>query len=294
MKLVYCIIVTYNGIKWVDKCFTSLKSADITLKTIVIDNGSTDGTQDAIKKGYPEVELIQSEINLGFGKANNIGIRKALSNGADYIFLLNQDAYLYKGSFKKLLASFELEQRIGIISPIHLAGDERNLDYGFQKYVRAENAPNLLGDTVLGNLKPLYSANFVNAAAWIIKSEVIKEIGDFHPAFDHYGEDNEFVFRVTKNNYKICIKTDFIIVHDRPQKPIIDKTDKNYVNKFKQIMLLRYFTGELNKRQFNILYIKTIMYNFLKFKMKYSIDSFYCWRDVSLKIKKYKNYQFYI
>ncbi|WP_449399763.1 glycosyltransferase family 2 protein [Chryseobacterium wanjuense] len=84
MPKIYFIIVTYNAMKWAERCFTSLRQSSVPVKCIVIDNGSTDGCQDYIKTHFPEVDFIQSESNLGFGKANNIGIEKAYKEGADF------------------------------------------------------------------------------------------------------------------------------------------------------------------------------------------------------------------
>jgi N-acetylglucosaminyl-diphospho-decaprenol L-rhamnosyltransferase len=74
MPEIHIIIVTYNAMKWAERCFTSLRTSSVPVKSIVIDNGSVDGTQDYIKNNFPEVDFTQSQTNLGFGKANNIGI----------------------------------------------------------------------------------------------------------------------------------------------------------------------------------------------------------------------------
>ena len=73
---IYLIIVTYNAMKWAEKCFSSLRKSSVPVHTMVVDNGSTDGTQEFNKTHFPEVEFIQSAENLGFGKANNLGIEK--------------------------------------------------------------------------------------------------------------------------------------------------------------------------------------------------------------------------
>ena len=75
---IYLIIVTYNAMKWAERCFSSLRKSSVPVHTIVVDNGSNDGTQEFIKTQFPEVEFIQSAKNLGFGKANNLGIEKSL------------------------------------------------------------------------------------------------------------------------------------------------------------------------------------------------------------------------
>ena len=89
---VFVIIVTYKGKRWYDRCFGSLRQSTIPLQTIVVDNASNDGTVDYIRENYPEIYLIESKENLGFGKGNNLGLRYALDHGCDYVFLLNQDA----------------------------------------------------------------------------------------------------------------------------------------------------------------------------------------------------------
>ena len=81
---IYCIVITYNGSKWIDKCFGSLVSSTIPLDIIAVDNGSSDGTLEIIHQKFPEVNTIEAHQNLGFGSANNVGIKKAYDAGADY------------------------------------------------------------------------------------------------------------------------------------------------------------------------------------------------------------------
>ena len=91
---IFAIIVTHNGMRWADRCFGSLRTSTLPVSTIVIDNASTDGIADHLESHFPEVELIKSTENLGFAKANNIGILKAYNAGADFVMLLNQDAWI--------------------------------------------------------------------------------------------------------------------------------------------------------------------------------------------------------
>uniref|UniRef100_A0AAU6WR91 Glycosyltransferase n=1 Tax=Chryseobacterium endophyticum TaxID=1854762 RepID=A0AAU6WR91_9FLAO len=131
MPKIYFIIVTYNAMKWAEKCFTSLKLSSVPVQCIVVDNGSTDGTQKYITTNFPEIELIQSKENVGFGKANNIGIEKAYWEDADFFYLMNQDAWIYEDSVQKLLEvyqSYPNKKEIGILSPMHIDGTETKLD----------------------------------------------------------------------------------------------------------------------------------------------------------------------
>ncbi len=71
------IIVTYNAMQWAERCFASLRKSTVKPDMLVVDNGSNDGTQEYIQQHFPEVIFHQSRDNLGFGKANNLGLHYA-------------------------------------------------------------------------------------------------------------------------------------------------------------------------------------------------------------------------
>lgn len=93
--LVYVVILNWNG--WQDTlvCVRSLKRSDYTnLQIVVVDNNSQDESISRIRESYPDIALIETRRNLGFAGGNNVGIRFALDNGADYVFVLNNDTYV--------------------------------------------------------------------------------------------------------------------------------------------------------------------------------------------------------
>lgn len=136
---VFVVVVTYNGLKWVDSCFSSLRNSTIPLQTIVVDNGSTDDTLKLVEKNFPEVHIVKTGKNLGFGKANNVGMEIAYQQGADYVFLLNQDAWIEPDAVEALVAAHRKYPAYGIISPIHMNGAGDALDYGFSNYIAPTN-----------------------------------------------------------------------------------------------------------------------------------------------------------
>ncbi|MCS3532434.1 glycosyltransferase family 2 protein [Chryseobacterium sp. JUb7] len=226
MSKIYIIIVTYNAMKWAEKCFTSLKQSSVPVHTVVIDNGSTDGTQEYITTHFPEVDFIQSKENLGFGKANNIGIEKAYKEGADFFYLMNQDAWLYEDSLEKLLEIYyhhPNKKEIGIISPMHIDGTEKLLDIFLDKYIAINFETRLISDLYFQNLKPYYEIEFINAAHWLIPRDTIEIVGGFNPYFFHYGEDVEYVNRVVFHQKKTLLVPASKVVHDGKQ--ILTKVD---------------------------------------------------------------------
>ena len=125
LKSVFVIIVSYKGKQWYDRCFSSLRESSLPIQVVVVDNASDDGSVEYIRLHYPEIHIIESKTNLGFGQANNKGIRYALDNGCDYVFLLNQDAWIEKDSINLLVKTHSLNESYGILSPMHLAPNLR-------------------------------------------------------------------------------------------------------------------------------------------------------------------------
>jgi GT2 family glycosyltransferase len=203
----FVIIVTYNPKKWIEKCFSSIENSTIPLDVIVIDNGSNDGSQEIIKKIYPKVILIQNKENLGFGKANNIGIEIAYKNNADYFFLLNQDAWVESNTIENLIKISQKNSEFGILSPLHFNGFGTQLDLGFK------NASKINQDQLTKN--ELIEVPFVNAAIWLMTRNCIEKIGGFSPVFFHYCEDNNYVARLKFHNLKLGVVTNLKGFHDR-------------------------------------------------------------------------------
>jgi GT2 family glycosyltransferase len=224
---VYAVITTYNGSKWVNKCFGSLRSSIIPLTVIVIDNHSEDDTVSLIEKNYPEVSIYQSNKNLGFGQANNIGIRKAINEGADFVFLLNQDAWIESNTVDYLVKTHLLNSLYGILSPIHLSGAGDSLDQNFLSYLLNKTDPGLISDLYCKsqNMDNIYTSTFINAAAWLVSATCINKVGLFNPSFYHYGEDSDFINRMIYHQLKLGVCPKVKIYHDRnDREEILVKT----------------------------------------------------------------------
>lgn len=218
LKKVAVIVVTYNGIKWIDKCLKSLKYSTYSLHTIVLDNNSNDGTIEKIEKDYTNVELIKSKKNNGFGSANNIGIKKALENDYDYIFLLNQDAWVEPDAIRKLIDIAENYDEFGILSPMHLNSKGSALDFHFSTYLDPKQCPGLISDIYLDQSKDIYPLLTVNAAAWLVRDCVFKTVGYFDELYFMYGEDDNFIDRTQYHGYEVGVVPEAQIFHARNER----------------------------------------------------------------------------
>lgn len=209
---VLVIIVTYNGMKWIDKCLSSLRQSTHPVTTIVIDNNSNDGTPQFIAEKFPEVVLVAKNENLGFGHGNNVGLRYALDNGFDYVLLLNQDAYLQPDAVAELL---KVADDRNLFSPLHLSGDGKRMDWFFKESLRM--ADNDLMDDLLINSTPLpsYEVGEVCAACWFMPIDIVKNVGGFNPLFFHYGEDSNYYTRLVHQQRKTIVVPAAHVWHDR-------------------------------------------------------------------------------
>ena len=212
------IVVTYNGMKWVDRCLGSLSMSKIPVDVIVIDNGSTDGTPDYIAEYFPEMKIVATGENHGFGRANNIGFRHAMKNGYEYVYLLNQDAWVFPDTFGILVDAMEDDKSLGVLSPMQLTATEQNLDPRFEKWC----PPAAWSDfRKKGSCSSnVYGVKFVMAAHWMISRDCLEDVGGFSPAFTHYGEDDNFLHRARYKGYKIAVHSGAKAVHDREMRPM--------------------------------------------------------------------------
>lgn len=213
---VFVIIVTYNGKQWYSRCFENLRSSAIPIQIIVVDNASSDDTVNYINLNFPEVNVIKSAINLGFGQANNLAIKYALNKNADYVFLLNQDAWIEPNTIADLICIHQRNLEYGILSPMHLNVQKNRIEKGLSEFIANYNITSLdlINDMYFNRIQDLYETKYVNAAAWLLPRITLETIGGFDPIFFHYGEDDNYMHRVLFHGLKIGICPRNIIVHD--------------------------------------------------------------------------------
>ena len=211
---VLVIIVSYNFEQWMERCLGSLRLSELPVDILVIDNDSKDTTTELIRTQHREVRLIENKKNLGFGRANNLGMQIALEEGYDFAFLMNQDAWIDANTIGTLVSISQKYPEYGILSPVHLTGKGDKPDPGFGDYAGIQALKELpKSDEIL----PL---PFINAAFWMIPTAVLKQVGGFSPLFYHYGEDKDFVNRLHFHHFKVGYVPQVFGNHDREYRPV--------------------------------------------------------------------------
>lgn len=220
---VLVIIVTYNGMKWLERCLNSIVNSSIPLDCYIIDNGSTDGSQEFIQRNYPQFAFYQSLTNSGFGAANNIALEYALDNGYDYVYLLNQDAWVMPDTIGTLVEQHKQNPDFGVISPLQTNAEQTKLDRNFAVNSIAKTP--IISDFVFNNVKKIYEVESTMAAHWLISRECLLSVGGFSSLFRHYGEDDDYLLRVKYKGFKSAVVPSVIGVHDREFREVTKSKD---------------------------------------------------------------------
>lgn len=213
---VVCVIVlSWNGGSVLRECLTSLREQSHPARVIVVDNGSTDGSEDLVRREFPEMTLIENDRNVGFGEGNNVGIRAAMEAGAAYVALLNQDARADRGWVGALVHAAELDATIGAVasrlmlhshhSLLNGAGIVMNLsgcawDRGF---ARADGPQWREPCEVLG----------ATGGAVLFRTDALRHVGLFDAAYFAYFEDVDLSVRLWDAGYRIVYAPDAVAMH---------------------------------------------------------------------------------
>lgn len=225
MKKVLVIIVTYNGERWIRDCLKSV-DPDSGIYGFVVDNGSTDNTLKIIEEEFPHIEIYRAEKNLGFGQGNNVGLRKAIKEAFDYVYLLNQDAWIDPKDILRMMDINDRNPDFGILSPLHLFKDLQTTDKDFHYAIPKDLTDDLLNRS--DEVAELYETDrLIPAAHWMMSTETLKKIGGFSPVFSHFGEDDNLFYRNGYHGMKAGIIPSIKAVHDRGErKPSVEATMK--------------------------------------------------------------------
>jgi GT2 family glycosyltransferase len=202
------VIVTFNGARWIVACLQSLQSEYVD-QIIVVDNASTDDTVQLVRQTSPSVIVIRSPENEGFGRANNIGIQKALDLGAEYVCLINQDLTVEPGCISKLVAALRTSDDMGMASALQLNYHGSAIDPAFKTYL-----PEVFWDDLFArSVGSSYDVEFAPAAAVAIPAKQLFKLGGFDPLFFMYGEDTDFCLRMRRAGLRISIVPDARVKH---------------------------------------------------------------------------------
>lgn len=213
MPEVSVIIVSWNAREYLVGCLMSLYEEDlVSTEVIVVDNGSEDGSAEAVEELFPEVVLIRAGENLGFAKANNLGIQ---ASSGRYVCLINSDVVVIEGCVNALKEYLDTDESAGLVSPKVL-----NPDMTLQPTLR--RFPSLKGVLLsaigLDRLNYLPHGNTIEAEAvsgcfMMVRRKAIEDAGLLDERFFFYAEDKDWCRRIKSAGWKIVFYPKARAVH---------------------------------------------------------------------------------
>lgn len=212
--LVSIVILNWNGKIYLKKCLLSLQCLTYpNYEVIVVDNGSSDGSPEIVKRDFKNVRLIANKCNLGVAKANNIGIKA--SNG-DFVALLNNDVVVDPCWLSNLMQTAMQSPKIGIASGIVLQGKPSNHIWEIGKSMDAFTGTSWrIGyGKKFDELEKTSNIDYFSTCAALIRKELVKTFGLIDEGYFVYGEDADWAFCARRAGYECRLVPSAIIWHE--------------------------------------------------------------------------------
>lgn len=220
------VIVSWNTRKLVLKCLESLERSRVRvpMEIILVDNASADATSEAVRQHFPHVRLVQNTENLGFAKANNIGIR--LSSG-EYVCLLNSDVVVPEGCLDKMLDYLEDHSDIGMLGPRMILPDG-SVGQSCERFPTVWNwfcravaldrlfkGAKIFGDFTMASFKydKIQDVEVLTGWFWMVRRLAMTQVGLLEEQFFMYGEDIDWPKRFHNLGWRVVFYPEAAAVH---------------------------------------------------------------------------------
>jgi GT2 family glycosyltransferase len=218
---VAAIVVTYDALPWIEQCLASLAGVE----TVVVDNGSSDGTVAFVRERFPDVRVLEAE-NRGLGAGWNIGLRATSSR---YALLLNADAWLVEGALERLLRFADIRPRAAVVGPrlLNQDGTLQRSVRGFPTLWRLATEYFFLRKLAPGSsaLNAFYAGGFdhdevrevevVMGACMLLRRAAVDEVGECDEDYFLFSEETDWCFRFREAGWEVVFFPGAECVHVR-------------------------------------------------------------------------------
>ncbi|CAM5677933.1 hypothetical protein SALBM311S_02142 [Streptomyces alboniger] len=225
------ITVGTNERRWLEPCLSTLLDSDtpgIDLTVWYVDNDSHDGSTAFVEDRFPDVRVIQNRSNVGFACANNIGMRAALDDGVNYVFLVNPDTQTPKSLVRELAEFMESWTDYGVVGPMQYEYDESGstalgayndwsktaLRWGEQHAFAGDwpSHPSPAGSP-FGRAPNTLEHAYVQGAAFFVRATLLRTVGLFDKVFHTYYEETDLCRRARWAGWRVALLLDVGIQH---------------------------------------------------------------------------------
>jgi GT2 family glycosyltransferase len=221
--MIYCVVLNWNNAVDTIECLESLKrlsnSTREEFRILCVDNFSSDGSYEVIKNSVKDVEYIRTKENLGYSGGNNACIKYALENGADHVWILNNDTIADKEALNELIKPFEKGENIGATGSLILRYDDRSTIWfagGIYKRFSGGTTHFLENKTYNKSMDKAIKKkkhDFLSGCSFMVSKEAVEKTGLIDESLYLLFEEMDYFIRLRENGYKWQIVPESVIYH---------------------------------------------------------------------------------
>lgn len=239
--LVVSVILNSGRCRDTLECLASLARSDYgNRRTIVLDNDSRDGSVEAVARHFPAVRVIRLERNLGYAGNNNVGIEAALAEGAEWVFVLNEDTVLAPDCLTRLVDAGSEDAHIGVLGPMVYHHDEPQIiqsaggrmDGAWRAWHEGENEPDR------GQFVAPRRVEWISGCAIMVRRAVIEEVGGLDARFFYYWEETEWCLRARRRGWLVVHVPEARLWHKGVQRDYRPKPSVTYYSTRNRLLMM--------------------------------------------------------
>jgi hypothetical protein len=214
------VMVAWNNKDYLGPCLDSLYDSqlDATFDVVVVDNGSTDGSQQMLREKYPEVLIIQNEGNVGLGKASNQGIQ---ATRGEFVLLFNNDTLVNKAALDGMVNLMRQKPDAGAVGITLLNGDGSfQSGYGgfsnlWEEFLIAIQVGERIwpGYPLQGKSQGIQTVGWMSSACLLVRRKTFDQIGLLDESYFIYGDETDLQYRMKQAGWKAYYIPDLNIIH---------------------------------------------------------------------------------
>ena len=217
-ELVFAIVLAWNHVEDTVECLGSMiKSNFDPIRYLLVDNASTDSTVETVRNEFPNVEIIQSDKNLGISGGYNLGMQYALEHGASYVLVANNDIEIDPDMIQNLVSEMNKDHQIGIGMPkiYHYYGDRNRLWCTGARWRKFIPTVKMTGVNAKDNENFTHPRDieYAPSCCLLLRRELVESIGNFDTNYFFYNDDWDYSARARKSGFKIRFTPDAHMWH---------------------------------------------------------------------------------